>query len=104
MQEVIIWAIANVTATRRDNAAGYCATKAEGVAHGHHRVAYFGFGLGPIHMRESFVRLDLEQCQIGFLIRANHLGIIAIAILEGELHGFSVLHHVVVGDGITISR
>ncbi|CAN4032706.1 NADAR domain-containing protein, partial [Dysosmobacter welbionis] len=46
--------------------------------------------------------LDLDDRDVVVLIPAHILGVVFIAVVQGDLHGLGILHHMVVGDNIAI--
>ena len=48
--------------------------------------------------------VDLDDCDIIVFIAADILGVIAVAVVQCDLHGIGVAYHMVVGDDVAVRR
>ena len=55
------------------------------------------------YVRQGF-GLDLDDGNIVVLVAADILGVIAVAIIQRDLHGVCVAYHMVVGNDVAVRR
>ena len=104
LDEVVIRAGADVTATGRDDAGRDGAAEAERIADREHPVADARLLLGERHKREVGAALDLDQRDVGLRIGADHLRRIGLAVVGGDLDGLGLVDHVIVGHRVAVGR
>ena len=99
LEEVVVGAVVDVTAARRDDAGGDRRAEAERVADRHHPVADAGpVAVRPLDGREgSPSLLDLEQRQVGLGIAADQLRRVVALVAERDRDLVGVGDDVVVG-------
>ena len=84
LDEVVIGAGADVAAARRDDAGRHGAAEAERIADREHPVADARGLSDELHIGER-AALDLDQREIGARIGADHLGLVGLAVVGGDL-------------------
>ena len=104
LKEIIIRTSTNFATTSRDDAAGDCATKTEGIAHGKHPVADTQLvAVTESHIRHGLVSFDFNEREIGLGIATDEgrFHFSAVVLYNGDF--LTALYDVIVGHGITIS-
>ena len=100
LQEVVVGAGVDVAPGRGDDADAHAAAEAERVADRHHPVAHAHLaGIAERHGLERFLRLDLQECQVGLGVVPQDLGDFqARAVGEVDKDLVGALDDVVVGN------
>src|SRR6476646_10088056 len=104
LDEVVIWAVADIAAGGRDDAGGHGATEAERVTDREHPVADPRLAIGKLGEREVSTAGDLDQREVGARIAADHLRGIGLAVVHGHFDLVGAVDHVVVGHGKAVGR
>src|SRR4029077_6188089 len=92
LNEIVVWAGADVAAAGGYDAGGHGAAEAERVADRHHPVAHAGGLLGEFHEWEVAAAIGLDQRDVGARIGADHLGTVGLAIVRYDLHGLRLVN------------
>ena len=104
LNEIVIRTVADVTAACRNNACGHGAAEAERIADREDPVTDARLTVGKLGERHVADTIDLDQCEVGARIGADHLGGVDLAVICSHFNLVGAIDHVIVGHGKTISR
>ena len=91
-----------IASQRADDAPGDGLSDAKRVADGQHLVPHLQCVGVAQHNDRQAVQVDLQNCQVSVRIGPDHRGRRAAAVVEDNLDLIGTLHHMVVGQDITV--
>jgi hypothetical protein len=103
LDEIVIRAGADVAATRRDDTGGDGATETERIADRKNPVTNPRRAIRQLHKWE-IAAVDFDEREIGARIGADNLGAMGLAVVGGDLNVFRIVHDVVIGHRVTVTR
>ena len=85
----------------RDDPRRDAAAQPVGIAHRNHPIAFMRIvGIAESDIGQAVAGIDLHQRQIGLGIAADHLGLVFVAVRQGDGDFAGAVHHMIVGDDI----
>ena len=91
----------------RNDACGHGFLQSKGTADGEHPVANFHtIGVAELRRWKRTLHINFDNCQIGLLIHADQLGVMArrsrVFVLQLHANAICLLDHVAIGDDVTL--
>ena len=100
--EVALMVLAEAAGLGADDAGGNGGVETEGVAHGQYPFAdLYGLRVTESDRGEVF-SVNFDQCQVGSLVGADYLGVVAGVVVEQHLEFIGAVHHMVVRDDVAV--
>ncbi len=85
------------------DAGGHGVLQAERVADRQHEVAHLHLvGIAELHLHEVLRILDLQDCDVGAWVGADHLGLQAAVVMQDDLDFLGIVDDVVVGEDVAL--